>query len=233
MWYWFFKFVVLGPIGVAVYRPRWVGRDNLPRDGAFVLAANHTSMVETVFVPMGVPRQVAFVAKTKYYNGRGPTGRVLAWFLDAIGQVPIDPASASTAAPALETARRILADGRVWAVFPEGTRSPDGRMYKGRTGAMRVALPLGVTVIPVAVTGAADAGPWWRWDRGRTRITVEYLPAFDTSPWADRADDPAAWREATDALMARIRETTGQDYAERYPSTAEMEERDAGGRSLG
>ena len=233
VWYRFFKFVVLGPASIAVYRPRWVGRHHLPRHGAFVLAANHTSMVETVLVPMGVPRHVAFVAKTKYYQGRGPTGRVLAWFLDAIGQVPIDPTSAATAAPALATARRILDDGRVWAVFPEGTRSPDGRMYRGRTGVMRVALAAGVPVIPVAVTGARTGGPWWTWHRGRTRITVEYLPAFDLSPWAGREADPAAWREATEALMARIREASGQEYADRYPTKAEQAERDAGGRSLG
>ena len=226
VWYWIFKFIVIGPASVPVYRPKWVGRDRLPRDGAFILVANHTSMVETVFVPMGVPRKVAFVAKTKYYNGRGLTGKALAWFLDAIGQVPIDPASASTAAPALDTARRILADGRVWAVFPEGTRSPDGRMYRGRTGAMRVALPAGVPVIPVAVTGAATAGPWWTWRRDRTRITVEYLPAFDLTPWHGREEDPAAWREATDAVMARIREATGQEYVDRYPTPEEMAARD-------
>ncbi len=228
MWYWIFKFVVLGPPSVAIYRPRWVGRDRLPRDGAFVLAANHTSMIETVFVPMGVPRRVAFVAKTKYYDGRGPVGRGLAWFLDAIGQVPIDPTSASTAAPALETAGRLLADGRVWAVFPEGTRSPDGRMYRGRTGVMRVALPARVPVIPVAVTGAATGGPWWSWGRRRTRVTVEYLPALDLSPWRGREGDPEAWREATDALMARIREATGQEYADRYPTVEELAARDQG-----
>lgn len=230
MWYWIFKFVLLGPASIAIYRPTWVGREHLPREGAFVLAANHTSMIETVFIPMGVPRKVAFVAKTKYYNARGPVGRALAWFLDAIGQVPIDPASATTAAPALDTARRLLADGRVWAVFPEGTRSPDGRLYRGRTGTMRVALAAGVPVIPVAVTGARTAGPWWRWGRGRTRITVAYLPAFDLSPWAGRADDPQAWREATDALMSRISEATGQDYVDRYPTPEEMRARDEGGR---
>jgi 1-acyl-sn-glycerol-3-phosphate acyltransferase len=233
VWYWLFKFVLLGPPSVAVYRPRWVGRDRLPPHGAFVLASNHTSMIETVFVPMGVPRKVAFVAKTKYYSGHGITGRGLAWFLDAIGQVPIDPTSAATASPALHAARSILDEGRVWAVFPEGTRSPDGRMYRGRTGAMRVALPAGVPVVPVAVTGARTAGPWWRWRRGGSRITVEYLAPLDLSPWRGREEDPTAWREATDALMARIREATGQEYADRYPTAEEMAERDEGGRSLG
>ena len=128
----------------------------------------------------------------------------------------------------VETAGRLLADGRVWAVFPEGTRSPDGRMYRGRTGVMRVALPARVPVIPVAVTGAATGGPWWSWGRGRTRVMVEYLPALDLSPWRGREGDPEAWREATDALMARIREATGQEYADRYPTVEELAARDQG-----
>lgn len=227
MWYWFFKFVVVGPFASAVYRPAWHGREHLPRTGPFVLAANHTSMIEPAFVSLGVPRRVVFVAKRKYYDGRGPKGRVLGWFLTAIGQVPIDVDSAQTAAPALATASRILQEGGVWAVFPEGTRSPDGRMFRGRTGCMRVALPLGVPVIPVALTGARGGGPWWTWRHGRSRLTVTYLEPFDTSPWADRADDPAAWREATDDLMARIRAVTGQDYVERHATPEEIGRRDA------
>lgn len=227
MWYWFFKFTVVGPFLRTVYRPRWRGREHLPRTGAFVLAANHTSIVEAGIVPLGVPRRVTFVAKSKYYRATGVGGRIRAWFLRAIAQVPIDPTSASSAAPALETATAILRGGGVWGVFPEGTRSPDGRMYQGRTGCMRVALPLGAPIIPAAVTGAATSGPWWTWHRGRTRVTVTYLPPFDTSPWRDRADDPAAWREATDALMARIREVTGQDYVDRPPSEDELAARDS------
>ncbi len=222
MWYWFFKFTVVGPFVLLVFPPRWRGRENLPRTGAFVLAANHTSMVEAGLVPLGVPRRVIFVAKGKYYRSRGVVGRVRAWFLTAIGQVPIEPESATTARPALETATKILQAGGVWGVFPEGTRSPDGRMYQGRTGCMRVALPLGVPIIPVAVTGARTIGPWWKWGRGRTRAHITYLPAFDTSPWSGREHDPAAWREATDALMARIREVTGQEYVDRAATPEEL-----------
>ncbi len=228
MWYSFFKYVVVGPVMVLGYRPRWRGRENLPRTGPFVLAANHTSTIEATVVPLGVPRRVTFVAKRKYYQGSGFHGRVIAWFLQAVGQVPIDPESATSAAPALDAARGILQGGGVWGVYPEGTRSPDGRMYQGRTGAMRVALPLGVPVIPVAVVGAFRGGPWWTWGRGRTRIEVSYLPPLDTSAWLGREEDPQAWREATDALMARIREVSGQEYAGRYPTTEELRARDAG-----
>ena len=227
MWYWFFKFLVVGPVLRAGFLPRWTGREHLPRTGPFVLAGNHTSMVEPAFVSYGVPRKVIFVAKRKYYEGRSLKGRALAWFLTAVGQVPIDVGSASSAAPALDTAARLLRAGGVWGVFPEGTRSPDGRMFRGHTGCMRVALPLGVPVIPVAVRDARQVGPWWTWRKGRTRMTVRYLEPFDASPWADRRDDPQAWREATDALMARIREVTGQEYVDRYPTPEELRARDS------
>ena len=213
MWYWLFKYTVVGPIMVLGYLPRWRGREHLPRTGPFVLAANHTSTIEATVVPLGVPRRVTFVAKRKYYQGGGWRGRFIAWFLTTVGQVPIDPESATSAAPALDAAREVLRAGGVWGVYPEGTRSPDGRMYRGRTGAMRVALPLGVPVIPVAVSGAYGGGPWWTWPRGRSRVRVTYLPPLDTSPWRGREDDPTSWREATDALMARIREVSGQEYA--------------------
>ncbi|MBK6301237.1 MAG: 1-acyl-sn-glycerol-3-phosphate acyltransferase [Actinomycetales bacterium] len=114
MWYWLLKFAVVAPALVLGYAPRWRGREHLPRSGPFVLAANHTSVIETAIVPFAVNRRVTFVAKSKYYRGQGAKGRLLGWFLRAIGQVPIDPASASSAQPALDAAREILLGGGVW-----------------------------------------------------------------------------------------------------------------------
>ncbi len=216
VWYWFFKFVGIGPAAIAVLGPRWHGRQNLPRTGAFVIAANHQTMLDSPFVSLGVPRKVIFVAKLKYYQGRGAKGRLLAWFLTAIGQTPIDPASADSAAPALDTARNLLRGGGVWAVYPEGTRSPDGNLHRGHTGAMRVALPLGVPVIPTAVSGTVSPRPRWSRAWRHDRITVTYGPPLDLSAWAGRREEPAAWREATDALMARLGEMTGKDYVDTY-----------------
>lgn len=216
MWYWFFKFVVIGPAALLVLRPRWEGRGNLPRSGPCVLAANHRTMLDPAFVSLGVPRKVIFVAKRKYYRQPGLRGRAMGWFLKAIGQTPIDPESAAAAAPALETARRLLVGGGVWAVFPEGTRSPDGRLHRGHTGAMRVALPLGVPVIPVGVIGTTAPQPRWLRLRGRQRLTVRYGEPLDLSPWAGRGDDPEAWREATDALMRAIAALSGQELSQEY-----------------
>lgn len=226
MWYWVFKLVIIGPLARWYLRPRWHGVEHLPRRGPFLLAGNHMTMIDPVVISLGVPRRVTFVAKSKYYTGKSPKRRVLAWFLRAIGQVPIDPASAVTASPALETARRILRESGVMALFPEGTRSPDGRLYRGRTGVIRLALPLGVPVIPVAVRGTREVRFPWQPNPRRGRVSITYDAPFDLSAWADRTDDPTAWREATDALMARLACLSGQEYADRYVTEEEREERD-------
>lgn len=216
VWYWFFKFAVVGPVAVAVFGPRWQGRENLPRSGAFALAANHLTALDAPMVSLGVPRKVIFIAKGKYYRAPGLRGRLLRWFLTAIGQTPIEVESAHTAAPALDAARALLASGGVWAVFPEGTRSPDGRLYRGHTGLMRVALPAGIPVIPVGVTGTRQPRRRLLNRPGTQRITVRYDAPIDLSPWAARPSDPQAWREATDVLMARLVEMTGQEYVDQY-----------------
>lgn len=226
MWYWFFKFVVVAPIARWYVRPQWSGRENLPTTGAFLLAGNHVTMIDPVVISLGVPRRVLFIAKQKYYSGRSLRRRALAWFLRAVGQVPIDPASAATASPGLETAGRALQDGGVVALFPEGTRSPDGRLYRGRTGVMRLALPLGIPVIPVAVRGTREVRLPGTPHPRRGRVSITYDAPFDLSRWAGREDDPVAWREATDALMARIGELSGQEPAGRYATEDERAERD-------
>ncbi|EWT00660.1 acyl-phosphate glycerol 3-phosphate acyltransferase [Intrasporangium oryzae NRRL B-24470] len=230
MWYWVFKYVLLGPVARWYLRLRWVGRENLPRTGPFIVAANHMTMLDPVGISMGVPRRVTFLAKTKYYAGRSPKRRALAWFLRAIGQAPIDPASADAAGPGLDAARAILSAGGVVALFPEGTRSPDGRLYRGHTGVMRLALPLGVPVIPVGVVGTREVRLPGQPGPRRGRVTITYAPPLDVSTWQDRRDDPAAWREATDTLMRRIGGLSGQEYADRYPT---LEERAARDRATG
>ncbi|WP_353357595.1 lysophospholipid acyltransferase family protein [Intrasporangium sp. DVR] len=226
MWYWLFKHVVIGPIARWYVRPRWSGREHLPRTGPFILAGNHTTMIDPVVIALGVPRPVIFIAKAKYYTGTSLRRRALAWFLRAVGQVPIDPASAQTANPGLETAGRVLRDGGVVALFPEGTRSPDGRLYRGRTGVMRLALPHGVPVIPVVVRGTREVRLPGTGRPRRGRVQVTYDAPIDLSPWAGHPDDPAAWREATDALMSRIARSSGQEYADRYVTDEERQERD-------
>jgi 1-acyl-sn-glycerol-3-phosphate acyltransferase len=217
VWYWFFKFFVIGPAAMLLLRCRWAGRANLPRRGPCVIAANHRTMLDPALISLGVPRRVIFVAKLKYYRGQDRKGRLMAWFLQAIGQTPIDPASGDAAAPALDTARALLSRGGVWAVFPEGTRSSQDQVHRGHTGVMRVALPLGVPVIPAGVIGTSHVhSPWYDGRFRRSAVTVRYGEPLDLTPWRDRPDDPQAWREATDALMAAIARLSEQEYVDVY-----------------
>jgi 1-acyl-sn-glycerol-3-phosphate acyltransferase len=226
VWYWFFKYVVIGPIARWYLRLRWDGREHLPGSGPYILAGNHVTILDPVGIALGVPRRVTYVAKTKYYSGTSAKRRALAWFLRAVGQVPINPAGADAAGPGLEAARGVLAEGGVMALFPEGTRSPDGRLYRGHTGVMRLALPMGVPVIPVGVKGTRGVRLPGQGSPRRGHVIVTYAAPLDLSPWQDRRDDPAAWREATDALMHRIGELSGQEYTGRYPTDEERAERD-------
>lgn len=226
MWYWFFKFVGVGPIAWWYFRMRWSGREHIPRSGPVILAANHVNHLDPVGVSMGAPRKVVYVAKSKYYSGRGAGGRLLGWFLRAIGQLPIDPESAQTADPAIATARRLLEAGGVVAIFPEGTRSPDGRLHRGHTGVARVALPGGVPIVPVGVLGTRGLTVKGKLLPRRGHIRIVYGPPLDLTPWRGRADDPQAWREVTDALMRRIQDLTGQEYVDRYPTREEIRSRD-------
>ena len=202
------------------HRLRVEGFENVPKEGGAVLASNHQSHLDILTIAACNRRHVAFVARDTLANWKW-----LAFTMRGCGAVLVQRNSSDR--KALRAMAQHLERGDLVVIFPEGTRSPDGRMYRGRTGGMRVALPLGVPIIPAAVTGAHGSGPRWTWGKGTSqRITVTYLPPLDTSPWVGREDDPQAWREATEALMARIREVTGQEYADRYPTAEELHARD-------
>ena len=159
MWYYLFKFVLLGPLLRVLGRPEIEGLENLPERGPAILASNHLAVMDSFFLPLMVPRRIYFLAKAEYFTGTGLKGRLQAWFYTAVGQIPIDRSGAEAAAGALEAARRQLEGGELMGMYPEGTRSPDGNLYKGKTGLARVALDTGVPVIPVAMIGTNTFNP--------------------------------------------------------------------------
>lgn len=210
--YWLLKTVVLGPWVRWLTRPRVVGV--LP-PGPVVLAPNHLSEIDSLVLAAALPRRLTFVAKSDYFAG-GRGARLYGALCRATGQIPIDRSGADAAAAALDAARGVLEAGQVWAIYPEGTRSRDGVLQRGRTGAVRVALSVPVAkVVPVGIVGTReiDAPGSRGWRRGR--VTIRLGAPLDLGPWFDRPDDPAAWRGATDALMAAIGELSGQTPAER------------------
>jgi 1-acyl-sn-glycerol-3-phosphate acyltransferase len=224
--YWFLKWFALGPLVRWLARPRIVGE--LPRHGPVVLAPNHCTEIESLVLCSALPRRLTFVAKSDYYARGVVRGRLYGALCRLTGQIPVDRSGSGSGDPALEAARRLLDTGRVWAIYPEGTRSPDGRLYRGRTGVMRVALdhPEAV-VVPVGILGAASVERPGRRGWARGRVEIRLGTPLDLTPWAGRADDPRAWREATDALMRAIQALSGQEYVDRHPTREEIDRRDA------
>jgi 1-acyl-sn-glycerol-3-phosphate acyltransferase len=223
--YWFLKLVLVGPIVRWFTRPLVIGA--LP-DGPVVLTPNHLCEIDSLVLAAALPRRLTFVAKHEYFASGRSGARLYGALCRATGQIPIDRAGAGSADAALAAARAVLDVGGAWVIFPEGTRSPDGSLYRGRTGAMRVALSHGTAkVVPIGIVGTRSVerpgGRGWR--RGRVEIRIG--DPLDVTHWRPRADQPAAWRETTDALMRAIRNLSHQKYVDRHPTPGEISRRDA------
>ncbi|MFC9787925.1 lysophospholipid acyltransferase family protein [Rhodococcus sp. NPDC127528] len=205
------RHVLVGPALHLRGRPKVLGRRNIPRRGAVIVAANHLAVLDSFYLTLAARRQVTFLAKSDYFTGGGVTGRLKRWFFSAVGQIPVDRRGGGAASPALEAAARIVERGGAWGIHPEGTRSPDGRLYRGRTGAVRIAMDTGTPLVPVAITGTRPdrRGPWWR-----HRVVVEFLEPLDLTPYRNAGGDGV--RAATDALMLAIGCRTGQEYVDTY-----------------
>ncbi|MCU1602063.1 MAG: 1-acylglycerol-3-phosphate O-acyltransferase [Frankiales bacterium] len=208
--YWVMK-VVLTPILTVAFRPRIEGITNIPKRGPALLACNHTSYMDWLFLPLVVrTRRISFLAKLEYFTRKGLRGRAQAYFFSATGQVPIDRAGAHASQGALLTATRLLREGRLVGVFPEGTRTRDGRLNRGRTGVARMAAETGVTVIPCATVGTFDIAP-----PGTRLPHPKQIKVRFGSPMPAIAPDPSSeqLRVWTDELMARICVLSEQEYS--------------------
>jgi 1-acyl-sn-glycerol-3-phosphate acyltransferase len=214
--YWLMKNVLLGPLLKLVFRPKAEGAEHIPATGGVVLASNHLAVADSFFVPLVVSRQVTFLAKREYFTGKGVKGRLKRWFFTGIGQVPIDRSSGAAAQAALDTGVRLLTEGAMLGIYPEGTRSPDGRLYKGKTGLARMVLQARVPVVPVAMIGTDKVNPigskMWR----RYPIRIKIGTPLDFSRYDGLAGDRFVERSITDEIMYALMELSGQDYVDVY-----------------
>ncbi|WP_032377093.1 lysophospholipid acyltransferase family protein [Rhodococcoides fascians] len=219
MWYLLFKYVLIGPILRVLGRPSVVGGGNLPMTGPVIIAGNHLTVVDSFFLVLLVRRRVTFIAKSEYFTGRGIKGAALRWFYSATGQVPVDRRGADASAPALDAAKSILRQRKVWAVYPEGTRSPDGRLYKGKTGLARVAIETGAPVVPVVMHGTLGVNPVGSrmWRPGKVRMVVG--EPLDFTRYAGGENSRAILRATTDEVMAALATLSGQEYVDVYAAT--------------
>ena len=191
VFYWLMKYVVIGPVLKAIFRPWIVGRRNVPSSGAAILASNHLSFADSIFLPLLVDRPVAFLAKSDYFTGRGIKGWATRMFMKATGQLPIDRSGGKASEASLNTGLQVLGRGELLGIYPEGTRSPDGKLYRGRTGIARMALEAKVPVVPVVMVDTGTMMPT-RPMRG-TRLPigmtspVSTMTTGTTGTWASSA----------------------------------------------
>jgi 1-acyl-sn-glycerol-3-phosphate acyltransferase len=212
------KYVILGPWLRLIFRPQVEGRDNVPADGPAIIASNHLSFSDSIFMPLMVPRRVTFLAKQEYFTGRGLKGMLSRLFFTGVGQVPIDRSSGSAAKAALETGKRILAEGKLLGIYPEGTRSPDGRLYRGKTGVARMALEARVPVIPCAMIDTDKIQPIGKKIPRIRRPGVRIGKPLDFSRYEGMAGDRFVERSMTDEIMYELMQLSGREYVDVYAS---------------
>jgi 1-acyl-sn-glycerol-3-phosphate acyltransferase len=227
VFYWFLKWVALGPWLKLVFRPQVSGAEHIPSHGPAILASNHLSYADWLFMPLTLTRRVTFVAKAEYFNTPGIKGWFQKKFFSGAGQVPIDRSGASAAEGALSAAKRILTEGDLFGIYPEGTRSHDGRLYRGKTGVARLALECKVPVIPVAVVGTDVVAPPGQTFGKVTRPIVRFGKPLDFSRYAGMENDRYILRSITDEIMYEIMRLSGQEYVDMYANRAKEESKKA------
>ena len=223
MTYWLVK-AVLTPVLRFFYRVRVEGLEHVPASGPVILASNHVSFSDSIFLPMVLRRRVTFVAKAEYFDDWKT-----AWFFRAAGQIPIRRDGGSASQGALAAAREVLDAGGIFAIYPEGTRSPDGRLYRGHTGVARLALSCRAPILPVAMIGTRAAQPIGQViPNPFVPITIRIGRPLTHEHLHDRTDDRLALRDITDEVMYELRELSGQEYVARYAKSKAGESAEAG-----
>jgi 1-acyl-sn-glycerol-3-phosphate acyltransferase len=207
---------VVAPTARLVYRPTVEGLENVPVDGPVIFAANHLSFVDSLVIPMVVNRRVSFLAKAEYFEGRGMRGALSRWFFDSMGHIPVRRGEGRAARDSLDTAAGVLARGGAFAIYPEGTRSLDGMLHRGRTGVARMALESGAPVVPVGLIGTDKVQPVGRKLPRICPMTVKFGKPLDFSRYEGMHASLLVLRSVTDEIVYNILDLSGQDYADHY-----------------
>nr|WP_155049076.1 lysophospholipid acyltransferase family protein [Microbacterium sp. ZXX196] len=225
--------MVIGPVLKAIFRPWITGADHIPSQGAAILTSNHLSVMDSIFLPLMIDRPMSFLAKAEYFTGRGLKGWATKWFMKGTGQIPIDRSGGSASEAALNTALQVIGRGDLLGIYPEGTRSPDGRLYKGRTGLARMALVAKVPVIPVVMVDTDTMMPIGATVPRIMRVGMIIGEPLDFSRYEGLEDDRFVLRSVTDEIMVALQQLGGQEYVDDYASAhrARAEERGAAAAS--
>ena len=211
---------VVSPIARMVYRPTVEGLENIPGTGPVILAANHLSFVDSMIIPIVVPRRVYFLAKAEYFEGTGFRGALSRWFFTGMGNIPVRRGQGRSARDSLDTVIKVLEDGEAFGIYPEGTRSLDGMLHRGRTGVARIALESGAPVVPIGLVGTDKVMAVGRKLPRIVKVTVRFGKPLDFSRYAGMQDSLPVLRSVTDQIVYNILELSGQDYVDNYQASA-------------
>ncbi len=214
--YWLLKWVLLGPWLRLIFRPVVEGLEHVPKRGPAIIASNHLSFSDSIFLPLVVRRRVTFVAKAEYFTGRGIKGWLVRMFFTGTGTIPVDRTGGRAAHAALRTQQRVLQAGQLAGIYPEGTRSPDGRLYRGKTGVARLALETGAPVVPLAMLNSDEIQPPGKLLPRIRRVRMRFGAPLDFSRYAGMAGDRFVERAVTDEIMYRLMELSGREYVDVY-----------------
>jgi 1-acyl-sn-glycerol-3-phosphate acyltransferase len=228
VFYYVLKYVVLGPLLRLFFRPRIEGLENVPEEGAAIVAGNHLSFSDHFLMPAILPRRITFLAKQEYFTGPGIKGALVAAFFRSIGQIPVDRTGGKAAQSAVDQALKVLGRGELMGVYPEGTRSHDGRLYKGRTGVAVMALTAQVPVVPCAMVGTFEIQPPGRTLPRIRRVTIRFGEPMDFSRFEGMGGDRFVLRSVVDEIMYKIMDLSGQEYVDRYATEVKAELQAAG-----
>lgn len=223
MFYWVMKRIFLGPVLRLLFRPWVKGLSNVPAEGAAILASNHLSFSDSIFMPLTVPRPVIFLAKSEYFTGKDLKGKLTALFFRLTNQLPIDRSGGPASAAALDAGMNVLMNGGLLGIYPEGTRSPDARLYRGKVGVAKMAIKAGVPVIPVAMIGTEKVQPIGKRVPNIRRIGMIFGAPLDFSRYKGMEEDRLIQRSVTDEIMYELMRLSGQEYVDEYASVVKLQ----------
>ncbi|MCX5076678.1 lysophospholipid acyltransferase family protein [Streptomyces sp. NPDC060334] len=227
MFYHLLKHVFLGPLLRLLFRPRIEGLENIPAEGAAIIAGNHLSFSDHFLMPAILKRRITFLAKAEYFTGPGVKGRLTAAFFRSAGQIPVDRSGKDAGQAALREGLGVLAKGELLGIYPEGTRSHDGRLYKGKVGVAAMALGAGVPVVPCAMVGTFEIQPPGQRIPKIRRVTIRFGEPMEFSRYAGMESERAVLRAVTDEIMYAVLGLSGQEYVDRYAGEVKAEEEEA------